>query len=654
MGRGVMRTGCWLGLAFVVALALWPLFKYQLGPERELRLRLPTQLGPAAGSVTFQRGSHAPKERALSPEDLRVWREDGVPEGAWELRIPIPRDSNSADVFLPGAPVGAVTRVTWVSMRSPPLWGDARPAQPFTEEGVDGGARVQVPRLSPGLWALERVDLYAVLLTWALLWLVLETHWGQGRVADFGRRQWGWARYALVPLLTWGTLWLLFFPAIVSYDPMAQWEQLQQGRYVDWHPAFSTWWMGLLSAPSGSLGGLAGLQVVLFSVLLGKVLEELGHWRVPSWARWMAAVWVALSPTVGINVIAAWKDTGFAMMCLAALLLMLRVERTGRLGVGGAVKLGLCVMSLCLLRHNGPLVGGPLLVLGLWRSEGGAARWALAAVAVGTTLFIRGPVYRLMEVEPMPLMMKQVLVLHRLGLAARVGDLSPADAKLLEQIMPVAEWSERYDCEAVGRIIFGSSPILGHQEELLGGRGTALAGVLWRFARAHPMALVQHQLCVSRYAWALDSHLYVGPFNKNGSTMDPNALGLRTRSWQSRWQAHYERFVLETYFNQDWRRVLVWQPGVSLQLFVVGLLVALWRQRTLTPLWAVAAPLLNALAWLVVTPNPDLRFALSTVLMAPVVLALALAPRQARAGARAAEEAGQDAHRPPEDRVAAA
>ncbi|GMU09475.1 hypothetical protein [Corallococcus caeni] len=646
------RAGAWrLALALCVALALWPLFKYQLGPDRELRLRFPTVGWPVTGSVTFQRGMHPPKARELSPEDVSPVTGDGIPEGQQELRIPLPRDARAAQLRLQGVPA-TLTQVTWVSQRSPPLWGDAHPAQPFTQEGFEGGVHVRVPRLSPGLWALERVDLYQVLLTWGLLWLALETRWGRGRVADFGRRRWGWAKYALGPLLTWGLTWALFFPGLVSYDPMAQWEQVLTGQYVDWHPAFHTWWMGVLTAPTGSLGGMTGLQVVMFAVLLGKVLEELEHWRVPAWARWGTAAWLALSPAVGLNVIAVWKDTAFAQMCLASVLLLLRAERTGRLGVGGAVKLGLCVASLCLLRHNGPLVGLPLLAVGLWRYGDGRARATFAAVAVGVTVFVRGPMYVWMDVQPTPPMLPQVWVIHRLALAARAPDLLPEDAKLLEQIMPLADWRERYDCDNVGRLIFGSSPLLGHQERLVG-RGVGLAGVLWRFARAHPQQLLAHQLCVSRYTWALTSNLYVGPFNGGGRAVDPNRMGVRTRTWQARWQARYEDFILRTYYSEGVWRVAVWQPGPSLYLLVAGVLVALRRQRGLSPPWILLAPLLNALSWLLVTPNPDLRFVQSTVLLAPVALALALAPRRVRAEA-AARPLPEDAPPMPVPRESAA
>ncbi len=638
---GAHGGGSWklAALALVAALALWPLFKYQAGPDTELRLRFQAVSGPLTGRVSFQRDGHTPQQRDLTPADLLQVQGEDLPEGMQELRITLPRRTRAAEVVLQGLADRPVARVTWVSMRSPPLFGDARPEQAF-EQRLEGDARhVVVPRLAPGLWNLERVDVYAVLLAWGFLWLVLEARWGQGRAAAFARRQAGWAKYATPPALTWGLLWALFFPGLVSFDPLAQWEQLLDGRYVDWHPAFSTWWMGVMAAPSGSLGGVAGLQLLLFAVVVGKGVEELGHWRVPAWARWGVVAWVALAPAVAINVIAVWKDAPFTLMCLLSVLLLLRAERTGSLGRGGAVALGLCVAALCLLRHNGPVVGGPLLVAALWRYRVKRERLLLAVTAVAAVFLVRVPMYAVMKVKPAASMLHQVFAIHRLGAAARSGDLPPEDVKVLEEFMPLEEWRGRYACEAVGPLIFGSP--IGAHEEKLEGRDADLGGVLWRFAKRHPGVLVEHQLCVSRYVWAPASLLYVGPFNWGGSTIDPNRLGLKTRSWLPRWPGYFEDLVRATYSEPGWLRAIFWQPAVSLYLLLAGVLVATWRQRSLTALGCAQTALINAASWVLVSPNPDLRFLFPTLLFSPFFLAFALAPRRARAGVAA--QPGADA-----------
>ncbi|RKH39170.1 hypothetical protein D7X12_24245, partial [Corallococcus sicarius] len=265
-------------MALVAMLALWPLFKSQLGPANELRVRFP-QVGQALqGRVAYGVGEQAPEQRALTPADLTQVLGDGIPEGLQEVRIPLPREATWAEVTLFEFEERSVEQVTWVPLRGPVSSGPGVRPLPFElRDNEDGSRTLRVARLRPGLWNVDLADVFFGVATWAFFWLLLEARWGRGRVAAFARRQAGWAPYALPPLLAWGAWWLVFFPGIISYDPLVQWEQLQSGQLEDWHPAFHSGWLWLLGGPFGSLAPVGAVQAVLFAVVLGKVLEELGR-----------------------------------------------------------------------------------------------------------------------------------------------------------------------------------------------------------------------------------------------------------------------------------------------------------------------------------------------------------------------------------------
>ncbi|NBD14486.1 hypothetical protein [Corallococcus silvisoli] len=628
-------------IALVAVVGLWPLFKYHVGPDNELRVRFPVTPGAPTGSVSFQREGHAPQQWTL--EEASLWQHvgDGLPPGMQELHIALPRRAVQADVTLRNVPV-RITQVSWVSRREPVGLREA-PALAFDQQAEgDGAVRLHVPALWPGFWALDAADAVYGVSAWLLLWLVLEAGWGRGRVAAFGRRRAGWAKYALPLALAWGSWWAAFFPGLVSFDPLSQWQQLVQGRFSNWHPAFHTWWLGAFAWPFQSLGAASGFQVLLFATAMGKVLEELGHWKVPAWARWGVVLWAGLSPAVGVNIIAVWKDTPFTLMCLVSVSLLLRMERTRDAGAGSALRLGLCVACLGLLRHNGILLAVPALVTGLWRMRDRRARGLLLAAGLGGILFVRGPVHALAKVAPAPPTLTQVLTLHRLGAMAASPDLSEEDARVLESLMPLPAWRARYVCHAVGPLLFDHSP-LGAAPERLEGRGLELAGVVARFALRHPGVFLDQALCVTRYVWAYEPKLYVGPFNGQGNTVDPNAFGFRTRSWLPRAQrAREEFFFATTVGGATWTRMLFWQPSLSLYLLLAGLLATWTRQRRVAPLLVFQAALLNTVGWLVLSPNPDLRFLFPTLVAAPLAWAWACAPRlrAAREGDAGAEGDG--------------
>jgi hypothetical protein len=630
--------GLW-AVALLAALALWPLFKYQAGPPSELRLRYPSVGWPQKGELSYTRQGHHPRWIPLSPEALTQVLGPGVPEGMQEVRIPLPRRTVAAEVTLTEMAGRHVSQVTWVGTRAPLLFGSP-PTLPFEERADENGnVTLSVPQLRPGFWALDVADPAMVLGTWAVLWLLLEARFGAGRAAAFARRRRGWARYALPLVLAWGFLWTLYFPGLVGFDPLLQWEQVVSRHFRNWHPPFHTWWLWLIAGPFDSMAAVSGLQVLLFAALVGKVLEELGHWKVPAWARWTVVAWAALSPALGTNVIAVWKDAPFTLLCLWVVLIVLRAERTGVFGVKEAARLGLCVAGLSLLRHNGPLLALPLLVSALWRYPGSRQRGTLAIVGLGLTLFVRGPVYAAFRVEPSPPLLTQVLSIHRLGTAAfHAESLPPEDVRTLTQLMPLEDWKKRYECQAVGNYIWPGSPLYEHPERLEG-KALEMAGVVGRFARSHPDAFWEQWVCVTRYLWALDSLLYIGPFTPDGGAVDRNVFGWKTHSWFPALGREYTQALLKASIGERWVRIVVWQPAPSLYLLLAALGVVLWRQRSVGTLLAFQCALTNTAAWLVLSPNPDLRFQFPAMLFAPLALALMLAPRLAKSQ-RQAEPAG--------------
>src|SRR2546428_11797105 len=64
-----------------------------------------------------------------------------------------------------------------------------------------------------------------------------------------GPAPWVWVRYAALPLAAWSVYWLAFFPGVIAHDSLVQWKEILDGRYDDWHPAFHTWTLWLLTRP---------------------------------------------------------------------------------------------------------------------------------------------------------------------------------------------------------------------------------------------------------------------------------------------------------------------------------------------------------------------------------------------------------------------
>src|SRR5438128_865374 len=178
---------------------------------------------------------------------------------------------------------------------------------------------------------------------------------------SLGPAGWTWACYAALPLAAWSVYWLAFFPGVIAHDSLVQWKEILDGRYDDWHPAFHTWTFWLLTRPWRSLGAVSLSQVLITGLLVGHFLATARRLGAPAWAPWSVAVWLALSPVFGMNVIAVWKDTAFGLALLWTTGLLLRSRARGVLTAGDGAWLGVALALMWLFRHNGPAPALPTL-----------------------------------------------------------------------------------------------------------------------------------------------------------------------------------------------------------------------------------------------------------------------------------------------------
>lgn len=434
------------------------------------------------------------------------------------------------------------------------------------------------------------------------------------------------AGMGLVLLATWGAYWLAFFPGAISPDPIAQLHELATNAVTSWHPFAHTLILKLCVSLVGSVAPLTLLQVLAAIFLYTLCDATLGRWGTPRWARNFLIAWLCVSPVFGYNLIAVWKDTLFALAAFALVVLLL-LNALGYLSerfvVCGLAAVGICI---CLLRYNGPVLTltsflGVALVRSVrWRTVG------LALVLIlGSYPALSLGLGRLAAAKPANPVLAQHGMLHHVAaiLSDPSASVPPEVSERLGRIMPIDQWVARYECVSGFRLIFDggliSAPLL----------PTVEMAELWlKLVRANPVTVLRHWACASRYIWAVDAPLYIGPLPVEGSLIDSNQLGLQTEPIVSSANRVLSHVIVTTYGNFPWR-ALVWSPAFPLCVLLLSVAVGCIRQRSLWPAGVFMPILLNTLAWLVLASFPDLRFHFALVLAAPVSIAVAVLPRLA-------------------------
>ena len=215
--------------------------------------------------------------------------------------------------------------------------------------------------------------------------------------------KWTWFWFALPAYIVWSFYLLCFWPGSMSPDSIDQWRQILNGHLNDWHPAFHTMTIWLITRIKLSPATVAVAQIVALGSTIGWALAVLQRFGVSRMVLWIACLVVTLIPVNGLMVVTLWKDVayGIVMLILAMYIFQIVMQDGSWLNKPiNWLSLGLVLSLVSLYRHNGvvPACGVGILLLISYRSHW---KGLLVALAVATAIHtgVRGPLYDAWEVR---------------------------------------------------------------------------------------------------------------------------------------------------------------------------------------------------------------------------------------------------------------
>jgi hypothetical protein len=411
--------------------------------------------------------------------------------------------------------------------------------------------------------------------------------------------------------------WLGWYPGFGSSDTIDQFGQIEAGTYFNHHPAIHTLYLDILSLGGSRPGLVALFQLLVFGLLLAYAARWLVAAGVPTWLAVAVAWLLGLSPAIAPTTLALWKDVPFALMMLWAWieLLALAVERDRADRLWPAIRLGLALAGVWLLRGNGPITVLPMLLVLVWvyRHRLRVVGIAFATIVVSVLVTV-GPLYSLLDVrgasiEPAQVFLPDVAASY----VSEPETFTEADEDLLEAVAPPLIWTTQYDC-------YDSTPLLFHPmvdqtpvRETPGPYRSLELAVLTR----DPDSVLAHRLCAANFVYApaqpADAYFHRPPYD-----WPPNTVGLARAPISDRAFALTD--AIWRWAEIDSRLWLTWRPAIVLLPALGAVVVFAFRaRRFLLPSALLVAHTLNVMA---TSPAQEFRYAYPLYLMAALTLPL--------------------------------
>ena len=245
-----------------------------------------------------------------------------------------------------------------------------------------------------------------------------------------------------------------YYPGGFNLDALGQWGQAH-GDYPfdDWHPFVSTMWLKFILLIHDSLPFYIFSQALLFSASFAKLSNSLLRIGVKRVSIIICAIFVALSPSIGMNNICLTKDVQFTILAILltdiSIQMMIIPKGNWLLKLFNICYAVVIIFLASTVRHNGILYTIPfLLLLAVIYRERVKQILIVAAVTLLSIVIVKGPIEQSLNVTPHSNTVGESIGIPMAIMAnALVNDpvSLPSDVhEFLNQIADDRDWREYY------------------------------------------------------------------------------------------------------------------------------------------------------------------------------------------------------------------
>ncbi len=386
-----------------------------------------------------------------------------------------------------------------------------------------------------------------------------------------------------VPLVCGIGYLLAFYPGIITFDSIAQWHQVSSFSFDNWHPAYHSILIWLITRLRDTLAIFVLFQVCVFSAVLAYGLRAFKDMGVPAPMLVILAIFISIVPMNGLLVVTIWKDILFSTAVLLLAIVLLKIIMSGGAWLANgwnALLLGVTAANVSLLRHNGfPVAFGMLLIIALVYSR---RKWVFLALGIAVLCigFIVGPVYEVFRVNRQQSQSFGVVFIHPIAAHVRnEASFSLDEQAYLKTIFPL-EIAWPYSCHDATVLFYSGVNFSEVQKDPM-----QAAKIFGRLSLEAPLVTARHFYCLSSFVWQISQPdgVYLE------TVVTTNHTAGHREAWR-KYQPYIEQnsrapelrnlitSILERYARFD-PGMIGWRPAIYLYVFSAAVVFLAFRRK---------------------------------------------------------------------------
>lgn len=298
--------------------------------------------------------------------------------------------------------------------------------------------------------------LWFIPVLWAMLWTMEKLSKKAGEAVEISGRKYFFSVF-IVYCVWQGIVFLAFRPGGFPPDSISQlFQAVGFEKIHDWHPALHTLYFRLILSLSGNRAMMiVAVQMLAFTALTAGYVSLFASWGANKYIAAAAGLVFLMLPNNVLSEISAVKDFPYTLSLLWATLILLRLVNA--LHTKNEAKLHWELLQLSIatflifgFRHNGVIPAAFIIILLIVLTVGNYELLRLkavfaAALSVLMMLIYKGPVFRLLDVQPNTAS-PYTTMLCAVGSCINQGlPLSDEANAIMESVIPLEDWAEYYN-----------------------------------------------------------------------------------------------------------------------------------------------------------------------------------------------------------------
>jgi hypothetical protein len=394
--------------------------------------------------------------------------------------------------------------------------------------------------------------------------------------------------YYVIPMVFGLVYWLAFFPGVMSFDSLSQWDQLSRLYITDLHPAFHTILLWLLTRIWYSPAMISLFQVLLASIVIGyglNTIQKVSH--IPGYVLIALGFLFTANPLVGIMDVTLWKDVLYSTAVLLLTIYLFKlVSCDGEwiLKPQHYILLGFTLAMIWLVRFNGfPVVVVSLITIIIIYKKYFKHFVYASLITTAIILFVIGPLYTWFNVKREMRFNYGVAFIHPVAAYVNslpdLANLSDEEKQYLNQMYPLDKtWSYScYDATIFFYLNVSFEPVM--RDPFM------MVKIFTKLAIRDPKIMIHHFVCLSTFVWQLNQpkNVYLemilfdnyDPAQRFGweiykDKVTQNSLLPGVRG--------FIKHIVQAEWNRDVYKLL-WRPAIYMYLFLASLAFYVFRIR---------------------------------------------------------------------------